>query len=477
MLGHQRSRFGDPGGRRAVLAGAVTISVLASLLGTPTPVAATSPALVVSAPRSVAVGEPIVLRLSLRDARNVGGYEAALLFDTASARFDGFDRRGNGLEGAGRGAATLGPVMLPQGEAFGLYTCPVADCASVEGVRTQDGPSGTIPLGAISVLPDKAGLLQLDLAGIEVVDTAGRAINVTPPQGLLVEVVGGGQAISAPAAPYSIAGRSTAAKPGNLDLTADGRVTETDASEVELAWSLARFRGDPCDAQVGAGDVTGDGCVDVGDLVSVAAGYSAVPAPAAAPHQARALAAPLAPVSAPLAALAFTKTFVVTSNGDAPDAAIDGFCATAAAVCTLRAAIQEANASPGEDLVNFNIPGTGVQTIAIATALTVSDGSGGVTVDGYSQPGATPNTDPLASNAVLRIAITGPGDTVEYQGSTSLRRTTRSADCPCTSSGGRSGWPARTRATTPSPATSSAPIRPAPSPRPPLRRRPRTAAS
>ena len=33
--------------------------------------------------------------------------------------------------------------------------------------------------------------------------------------------------------------------------------------------------------------------------------------------------------------------------------------------CTLRAAIQEANATPGADLIRFFIPGTGVKTISV----------------------------------------------------------------------------------------------------------------
>jgi CSLREA domain-containing protein len=50
-------------------------------------------------------------------------------------------------------------------------------------------------------------------------------------------------------------------------------------------------------------------------------------------------------------------TFVVNSTGDAADASPgNGVCATAGAVCTLRAAIQKANALAGADTINFNIP-------------------------------------------------------------------------------------------------------------------------
>ena len=63
------------------------------------------------------------------------------------------------------------------------------------------------------------------------------------------------------------------------------------------------------------------------------------------------------------AAAASPSTFVVNSTGDALDANLgDGTCATGAGVCTLRAAIQQANALPGADVVE--VP-SGTYEIAI----------------------------------------------------------------------------------------------------------------
>ena len=63
-------------------------------------------------------------------------------------------------------------------------------------------------------------------------------------------------------------------------------------------------------------------------------------------------------------------TFVVNDTGDAPDANPgNGTCATSTGVCTLRAAIQEANAHPGPDTIEFNIPGPGPHTISPTSAL------------------------------------------------------------------------------------------------------------
>jgi hypothetical protein len=74
---------------------------------------------------------------------------------------------------------------------------------------------------------------------------------------------------------------------------------------------------------------------------------------------------------------------------------------------SLRQAILDANGNPGADTIAFNIPGSGVHTIAPLTPLdTITDA---VTVDGYTQPGASANTNPpeMGTNAVLRIEIDG----------------------------------------------------------------------
>ncbi len=75
---------------------------------------------------------------------------------------------------------------------------------------------------------------------------------------------------------------------------------------------------------------------------------------------------------------------------------------------SLRDAINQANASVGiQDTIAFNIPGSGVHTISPFTQLpTVTDP---VTIDGYSQPGASPNSNGpgLGDNAVLQIELDG----------------------------------------------------------------------
>jgi CSLREA domain-containing protein len=103
-------------------------------------------------------------------------------------------------------------------------------------------------------------------------------------------------------------------------------------------------------------------------------------------------------------------TFTVDSTGDEPDMnTADNVCETAVATCTLRAAILQANATAGADTIAFDIPGAGVHTIAPATVF--PDFTEGLTIDGYTQPGSSPNTDPVATNAVILIEIDGTATT------------------------------------------------------------------
>src|SRR5689334_1999972 len=73
---------------------------------------------------------------------------------------------------------------------------------------------------------------------------------------------------------------------------------------------------------------------------------------------------------------------------------------------SLRQAIQSANANPGDDAIVFAIPGGGVQTISVASPLTITDS---VEIQGYTQPGSNVNTDPDGDNAVLTVELQGAG--------------------------------------------------------------------
>jgi len=88
------------------------------------------------------------------------------------------------------------------------------------------------------------------------------------------------------------------------------------------------------------------------------------------------------------------NTYTVTSTADS-------------GAGTLRQAILDANANPGPDSIAFNITGSGVHTITPAMALpTIADA---VTIDGYTQSGSSPNTNPVGQglNTILTIELVG----------------------------------------------------------------------
>ena len=82
----------------------------------------------------------------------------------------------------------------------------------------------------------------------------------------------------------------------------------------------------------------------------------------------------------------------------------NGTC-SAAAGCTLREAIAAANEAPGADTINFDIPGSGVRSIAPGSKL--PEITEAVTINGYSQPGTSPNTLARGTNALLLVQLDG----------------------------------------------------------------------
>ena len=123
------------------------------------------------------------------------------------------------------------------------------------------------------------------------------------------------------------------------------------------------------------------------------------------------LSAVLLSLAVPAPAAAPANTYTVTSMADS-------------GAGTLRYAINQANSNPGADTITFNLPDCEpVCTIAPLTALpALSDG--GTTIDGYTQPGASPATDddPATilveldgnlSPAIYGLGITSAGNTIQ----------------------------------------------------------------
>ncbi len=207
---------------------------------------------------------------------------------------------------------------------------------------------------------------------------------------LLLVVMAGG------AAPHVVWGQ------GPLELTQNGVITLGDALVVGDAWLRGQQQGEPCaqpnDARA---DTDGDGCVGVGDVQRLLAHWGSVTAPEGL-SRAR-------PTGG-------GGTFTVDSPEDTPDLLPgDGLCATLLGQCTLRAALQESNVLPGAEQIGFDIRGEdnscpALVTILLSDALLIDDVyQDGVTVDGYTQCGASANTLDVGSDAVLKIELVGEG--------------------------------------------------------------------
>lgn len=93
--------------------------------------------------------------------------------------------------------------------------------------------------------------------------------------------------------------------------------------------------------------------------------------------------------------------FTVTTPIDVVNSADDDL--------SFREAIIGANNNPGPDTIAFNILGPGVQTITIVGPA-LPNVTDTVVIDGYTQPGSAPNTNPIdqSSNAVILIELVSP---------------------------------------------------------------------
>ena len=84
-----------------------------------------------------------------------------------------------------------------------------------------------------------------------------------------------------------------------------------------------------------------------------------------------------------LAPVLGAATFTVNSTGDVSDPTPDGTCDSGAGVCTLREAIEEANALAGGDVITFTVSGVIVKDPALSPFLTATEA---VLIDGESSP-------------------------------------------------------------------------------------------
>ncbi|MEM9132627.1 MAG: hypothetical protein AAGE88_09815 [Actinomycetota bacterium] len=374
-------------------------------------------------------GGPIEVALRI-GGDQVQAVETLVAYDSDGLTFGGVDEtagqvqvlindRGPGLAVA---AYACGPATCDPTEA----TAPVTEL-QLRFVPETESTSHTIDVGTVRLVNADGSVADVEVAPI---------------------VVGDGAATDVPGArAWELAAATTVAAgagASDLDHTLDGRIDQADLAEAVLAWHQVRREGSPCviGASLARHDVNGDGCVDVADLRTVIGsdlltfsgplGSAAVTVPtpsggssATGVSVSGTWAAVAASGFAALAAqLDFdpyqwpsrvgATTHVVTVTSDEPDAQLnDGICANQNGECTLRAAILQSNADAGPNRIEFNIPGAGPHTIQLSAANgrlpVISDMTGGVTIDGYSQPGSSVNTHEEQFLADIRVQIAGIG--------------------------------------------------------------------
>ena len=398
MAGITRSRAA----RAVAVAVAVLIGATSAIVLVSNPSGAAAPRLAVTAPRHATVGEPIQLDLTLLDAVDVAGYEIAVTAPDTGATVGS--------------ATTTDAIDHPRVGGADLSVDGMGDRAVLARLRCATGcgsdteASGDLRLGSVTVTPIAAGPLTIEVPGAVFVDENGVAVAVADATQTVEITVDGDADRNTPSAPPPSAA-DAAAPPSEddavlatelHDLSRDGTVDARDIDELATVFRLNRADAAAEPGCTGHGDLNGNGCVDLGDLVIAPrlvddpsfSGFRSTVAATGAP-------APIGP----------GDTIVVDTTQDVWDPQPgNGKCAIHGGKCTLRAAIQEANAAPGHQTIAFDIPGTGVQTIQLMSKMvTINDSTGGVTIDGFTQPGSSVNTDPLADNAVRTIAIRGNG--------------------------------------------------------------------
>jgi CSLREA domain-containing protein len=370
---------------------------------------ASPPDLLVSGPQQVRVGEPFSITIGVSTGYTLAAYEVGLQWDTTLAHLRSLEHTTHLSHGT---AAPLGPMPTLDGVAFGAYSC-VHPCPAAFGAKWSSDPSPPdFALATLTLVADRPGVLKLTAAHGRVVEVSGLIANV--PQGVPLLEIEARLVVPDPAIP-AVARRvvlvaapaipPTAPETGvpEIEMNITGEQGGTQA-DVALAWSAARRRGVVCtpapmalpESHPNSHDVNGDGCLDVVDLYQITALSAAQVADPALSAQ-------------PAEEVTASGVFTVTTVSDAPDAVPgDRVCATADGSCSLRAAIAEANAHQGADAIHFDLPGEGVRTIHLARPLpTLSDLTGGTTLDGYTQVGATLNSDPSFSNAILLVQLRG----------------------------------------------------------------------
>lgn len=129
----------------------------------------------------VRAGDLITVRIEVRNASDLAGFQGTVRYDQASLRLTGATVDQD-LTRSGRGILPLGPVMNEGSVALGAATCPAGDCAgqqSAGAARVERGLSGRVQLGTLEFYSTAPGSYTLSLDGVQLVDPQGNRLQVS----------------------------------------------------------------------------------------------------------------------------------------------------------------------------------------------------------------------------------------------------------------------------------------------------------
>ncbi len=350
--------------------------------------AAAAPRVWLEAPATAVAGQPFTVKIMAEDAAGLGAFEVRLRYDPAQLALRA--ARPNAAVAAPRSPLDMGVVRLADGLVWGVAVCPAADCSGVayqDALSSAGGGSERRELAALDFAVRGGGPQTIDLADL-----------------LLVDLTGGALAASAGYRAELAARPATAV--ADLDLSGNHVVNDADAYLVVDVWRDLAGNGRCLHPQVARYDVNASGCLNIADVQTILAAWGR--ADALLPDDLAGLQAPQA-------------TFVVNSSQDQSDMNHgDGVCLTSTGTCTLRAAIEEANARTGPDIIHFDIRNNNGSCPALVTinpgsSLTVDAyDNASLTIDGYSQCNAAPNSQWITGDAVIKIEIRGSNTAYEF---------------------------------------------------------------
>ncbi|HEY1740301.1 MAG TPA: CSLREA domain-containing protein, partial [Acidimicrobiia bacterium] len=333
----------------ALAIGAVGVAIPAGVAAAGGAVAATgTPSLRITGPTTLPLGQLERMQLVATNAPSLAAFETSLRYDdraldVSKVVWDATMPSGAALHG-------LETPDAANRTTLGAWSCTGTACGA-----SRSTPSSA--LAEIDVIALQPGTVHLRLDSTQLVGPDGSLLASSSSQGarlaatdIAFHVGTSGSNWTAPSGSLTRNGGLAHGAPLGVDHS--GAPSAGDANGLAAAWVDGAESGDECSAYAYA-DVNGDGCLTMADVQTVAGHATAT---GTVEHSA---VTPNTPA-----------TFVVNSTGDGGDAHVNGTCETSTAgVCTLRAAIQEANAASGAAEIDFNISGSGVQTIAPQSAL------------------------------------------------------------------------------------------------------------